>query len=46
VLAALVIAILGLALYPQLVLKRTDASTTAAVTAAKEQPPAKLALRQ
>jgi NADH-quinone oxidoreductase subunit M len=46
VLAALVIAILGLALYPQLVLKRTDASTTAAVTAAKEQPPARLALRQ
>jgi NADH-quinone oxidoreductase subunit M len=46
VLAALVIAILGLALYPQLVLKRTDASTTAAVAAVKEQPPARLALRQ
>jgi len=38
VLVPLVLCILGLALYPQLVLKRTDISATAAVAATKDRP--------
>ena len=40
VLAGLVLCIVGLALYPQLVLKRTDHSAAAAVAATQQQPPA------
>jgi NADH-quinone oxidoreductase subunit M len=39
VLAPLVLCILGLALYPQLILKRTDHSVTETVAAASEAPP-------
>jgi NADH:ubiquinone oxidoreductase subunit 4 (subunit M) len=46
VLAPLVLCILGLALYPQLILKRTDASVEASVSAVVKQPQlAKLARR-
>jgi NADH-quinone oxidoreductase subunit M len=38
VLAPLVLCILGLALYPQLVLRRTDASVSAAVAATADAP--------
>jgi NADH-quinone oxidoreductase subunit M len=45
VLVPLVLCILGLALYPQLVLKRTDASATAAVAATANPPPATASTR-
>jgi len=46
VLVALVLCIIGLALYPQLVLKRADRSATAAVAAVQDPPPPDLALRR
>ena len=45
VLVPLVLCILGLALYPQLILKRTDKSVEARISAIEDQPPTRLVKR-